>query len=98
LFEQAVRRLANRIAEIRDLSPEELMLLEHDDIVIDGLPPDATIDTDDDGPWRFRVTCPGCKHTTKARGSFLGQKVRCNKCQHEFTADWGEPVAKGAGG
>jgi SpoVK/Ycf46/Vps4 family AAA+-type ATPase len=92
LFEQAIRRLANRVVGIRQLSQEQLMLLERDDILVDGLPPDVTLDAADDGPWRFRITCPGCGHTTRARGSFLGQKVRCNKCHHEFTADWGEPV------
>ena len=40
LFEQAIRRLANRIVNIRELSHEQLMLLEHDDIHFDGLPPD----------------------------------------------------------
>lgn len=95
LFEQAVRRLANRVVNIRELTQEQLMLLEPDDIFFNELPPDIVLDTSDDGPWRFRVICPGCKHTTKARGSFLGQKVRCNKCQHEFTAEWGEPVKSG---
>ena len=70
------------------------MLLEQDDIVFDGVPDSIMLDAADDGRWRFRVTCPGCQHTTNARGSFLGQKVRCNKCKHEFIADWGEPVAK----
>jgi SpoVK/Ycf46/Vps4 family AAA+-type ATPase len=96
LFEQAVRRLANRVAEVRELSQSQLMLLEMEDIVFEGLPPETALDSSDDGPWRFRVICPGCKHSTKARGSFLGQQVRCNKCQHEFMADWGEPVSKPA--
>ncbi len=94
LFEQAIRRLANRIVNIRELSQEQLMLLEHEDIHLDGLPQGTVLDAADDGPWRYRVHCPGCKHTTKARGSFLGQKVRCNKCNHEFAADWGEPIPK----
>lgn len=96
LFEQAIRRMANRIADIRELSSEQLMLLKLDDIQIDGLPPDVTLDPDDTR-WRFHVACPGCGHASKARGSFLGQKVRCPKCQHDFLADWGEPILATSG-
>jgi SpoVK/Ycf46/Vps4 family AAA+-type ATPase len=92
LFELAIRRMANRIADIRDLSQDELMRLDAADVEFDNLPADFNLDTFDDGPWRFRITCPGCKATTKSRGSFLGQKVRCPKCQHDFLAEWGEPV------
>lgn len=93
LFELAIRRMANRIADIRDLSQDELMRLDAADVEFDSLPADFNLDTSDEGPWRFTVACPGCKATTKSRGSFLGQKVRCPKCQHDFLAEWGEPVA-----
>ena len=93
LFEQAIRRMANRIADIRELSADQLMLLEAEDIEISGLPDDAKLDASDDGPWRFRVVCPKCGHASKSRGSFLGKKVRCPKCQTDFVADWGEPEA-----
>jgi SpoVK/Ycf46/Vps4 family AAA+-type ATPase len=93
LFELAIRRMANRIADIRELSHEQLMRLEAADIEFENLPAGCPLVTSDDGPWRFQVACPGCKHQTKARPSFLGQKVRCPKCQHDFTAEWGEPVA-----
>ncbi len=92
LFEHAVRRMANRIADIRKLSPDELMLLHAEDVEFETLPADVIFDAADDGPWRFRVTCPGCAHESNARGSFLGRKVRCNKCQHDFLAEWGEVV------
>jgi hypothetical protein len=93
LFEQAIRRMANRIADIRDLTHDELVRLDAADIEFQNLPADFQFDATDDGPWRFQVVCPGCKATTKSRGSFLGQKVRCPKCQHDFTTEWGEPVA-----
>jgi SpoVK/Ycf46/Vps4 family AAA+-type ATPase len=92
LFEHAIRRMANRIADIRELSTEQLVLLDVADIEFDGLPNDAVRDASDSGPWRFRITCPGCSHTTGARGSLLGQKIRCRKCQHDFVAEWGEAV------
>jgi len=94
LFEHAVRRMANRIADIRQLSPEELMLIDASDIEFEGLPADVVLDASDNSPWRFQIACPGCSHASKARGTLLGQKVRCRKCQHDFVAEWGEPVAK----
>jgi SpoVK/Ycf46/Vps4 family AAA+-type ATPase len=93
LFEHAIRHMANRIADIRELSQDELMRLDTADIEFQNLPADFKLDVADDGPWRFRVECPSCKQSTKSRGSFLGQKVRCPKCQHDFMAEWGEPVA-----
>ncbi|HVT27162.1 MAG TPA: AAA family ATPase [Lacipirellulaceae bacterium] len=93
LFEQAIRRMANRIADLPEISSEQLMLLEVDDIEFTGLPPELELDAGDDGRWRFHVTCPNCGHASKSRGSFLGKKVRCPKCQYDFVAEWGEPEA-----
>jgi SpoVK/Ycf46/Vps4 family AAA+-type ATPase len=93
LFEHAIRRMANRIADIRELSQDELVLLHAEDIEFRNFPSDTSLDHSDDGPWRFRITCPSCSHVNNARGSFLGQKVRCPKCQQNFRAEWGEPVA-----
>jgi hypothetical protein len=92
LFEQSIRRMANRIADIRELSPDQLMLLEKDDIEFSGLPAGLKLDAKELEDTRFRVVCPNCSHTNKARGAFLGKKVRCPKCEHDFVADWGEPV------
>ncbi len=94
LFEQAIRRMANRIADLPEISPEQLMLLETDDIEFTGLPPAFQLDAGDDGPWRFQVTCPKCGHASKSRGSFLGKKVRCPKCHRDFVAEWGDVVEK----
>jgi hypothetical protein len=90
LFEQAVRRMANRIADVREISQEALMLLEAADVNFADLPTDFSLEADDNV--RFNVTCPECSHISKAPGSFLGKKVRCRKCEHDFTAEWGEPA------
>ena len=50
LFEQAIRRMANRIADIRELSADQLMLLETDDIEFNDLPAELKLDPADDGP------------------------------------------------
>jgi hypothetical protein len=91
LFEQAVRRMANRIADVREISQQALMLLEAADVEFADLPADFALEADDNV--RFNVTCPECSHISKAPGSYLGKKVRCRKCEHDFTAEWGEPVA-----
>src|SRR3954451_23680691 len=44
LFEQSIRRMANRIADIRELSADQLMLLEADDIEFSGLPAGFKLD------------------------------------------------------
>ena len=85
--------MANRIADIRELSSDQLMLLEKDDIEFSGLPAGFKFDPSELETARFSVICPNCSHTNKARGAFLGKKVRCPKCEHDFVADWGEPVA-----
>jgi hypothetical protein len=92
LFEQSIRRMANRIADIRELSAEQLMLLESDDIEFSGLPAGLNLDPKNVDVSRFQVICPNCSHASKARGAFLGKKVRCPKCDHDFVADWGDPV------
>lgn len=92
LFEHTIRRMANRIADIRELSADQLMLLETDDIEFSGLPTGFKLDAKELEGSRFQVVCPNCSHTNKARGAFLGKKVRCPKCEHDFVADWGEPV------
>ena len=91
LFEQAIRRMANRIADVPELTQEQLMQLEADDVNIKGVPIDLLQSANDDTRWRFRTSCPGCAHESKARGSFLGRKVRCPKCEHDFLAEWGLP-------
>ncbi len=92
IFEQAIRRMANRIANIRELSADALMLFQAEDIEFKDLQPGTKLEYADDGPWRFRLVCPACHHASKSRGSYLGKKVRCPKCEHDFKADWGEPV------
>jgi hypothetical protein len=91
LFEHAVRRMANRVADVAELSQAQLMQLEAADIEFRELPADFSLDTGTD-QLRFQVACPSCGHTSKAPGTFLGKNVRCRKCQHDFLAEWGEVV------
>ena len=66
LFEHAIRRMANRIADIRELSPDELMPLDAADVDFADLP-GHEINIADDGPWRFLVECPDANYNQVAR-------------------------------
>jgi Holliday junction resolvasome RuvABC ATP-dependent DNA helicase subunit len=95
LFELAIRRMANRIADIAELTQEQLMRLEADDVRFEGVAEDLLAGANDVSS-RFRCACPGCRHESKAKAALLGEKVRCPKCEHDFVAEWGE-VVEGAG-
>ena len=92
LFEDAIRRQANRIAEIAELSVEQLSTLEPADVVIPDCPPEALAPLAD-GKLRFHITCHHCQHGKDVPQKFLGQTVKCPKCKKSFLADWGEVVA-----
>jgi SpoVK/Ycf46/Vps4 family AAA+-type ATPase len=96
LFEQAIRRMANRIADVRELSTDQLVSLETSDIEFEGSDVGADSSSDNGEECRFNVTCPKCSHTSKSRGEYLGKKVTCPKCKAEFMAEWGVPVESGA--
>jgi hypothetical protein len=89
LFEHAIRRQANRIAEISELSVEQLSTLLPEDIEFEDTPPEALAPLNDP-KLRFHIECPQCEHGKDVPQKFLGEKVRCPKCKQEFDAAWGE--------
>ncbi|MBA4104719.1 MAG: AAA family ATPase [Pirellula sp.] len=89
LFELAIRRQSNRIAEIADLSIEQLSTLLPEDVEFEDTPPEALAPLADEN-LRFRIECPKCDHDKDVPQKFLGEKVRCPKCNEEFSAAWGE--------
>jgi SpoVK/Ycf46/Vps4 family AAA+-type ATPase len=95
LFELAIRRMANRIADISHLTQEQLMRLEADDLHVAEVADELLQSAGDDERWRFRVSCAGCGHECKCRGSYLGRTVKCPKCERDFAAEWGEVVGGG---
>ncbi|WP_428305223.1 AAA family ATPase [Lacipirellula sp.] len=91
LFELAIRRQANRIAEIAELTVEQLSTLDAADVEFEDCPPEALAPLADE-KLRFHIECPACEHGKDVPQKFLGQKVRCPKCKQEFDAAWGEIV------
>lgn len=89
LFELAIRRQANRIAEIAELSIEQLSTLQPEDVEFEDTPAEALAPLTDE-KLKFSIECPKCDHDKDVPQKFLGEKVRCPKCNEEFTAAWGE--------
>jgi AAA+ superfamily predicted ATPase len=90
-FEHAIRRLANRIADIVPLTKELLTQLAAEDVLLSDVPesafgPDAVRDL------QVNVVCPECGQMTKVKASHLGRRAQCNKCRKQFVLAWGEPV------
>jgi hypothetical protein len=91
LFENAIRRLANRIANVAPLTKELLTTLQPEDVQIDELPAEFWQPLEE-GTLQFSIRCQGCGETTEAPPKYLGRKVRCKRCQTKFVAAWGDPV------
>ena len=91
VFEHAIRRLANRVADIAPLTKDLLTRLEPGDIVFADVP-ETAIDADATRDLYVSIICPGCTHASKLKAIYLGRGVQCNKCQLKFSADWGEPA------
>ena len=91
IFENAIRRLANRIAGIAPLTKEVLTTIEAGDIVLDSVPLDHWKRLDG-GSVQFSIACQGCQESTQVPAKYLGRKVRCKRCSARFVAEWGEPA------
>lgn len=91
VFEQAIRRLANRIAGIVPVTKELLTVLEAADIDLPGVPA-GMLTRSADKQQRFLVACPGCNGKSRIPAAYLGLLVKCKACDHRFTAEWGEPL------
>ena len=84
LFEDAIRNLANRIADTAPVTRELLTHFQPTDLQFDGVP-EETLTTDDR---KFRVTCPGCSRSSIVPTGFLSRRVDC-PCGERFRIDWG---------
>lgn len=97
VFEHAVRRMANRLAELKTISQLELVTLEADDIEFVDVPTHA-FEALDEGQAVLHLECPACQQSKDVSPNLLGQRVRCGACEHKFLAEWGElrPAPEGA--
>lgn len=88
VFEDAIRRLSNRIAGMMPITKKLLTHLEADDIALP-VPDDTLANTE---TLRFKIACTGCEKKAVAQSKTLGKRVRCRKCGQAFLVDWGEVV------
>jgi hypothetical protein len=91
VFEDAIRRLANRIADITPLTHTLLTEFHPEDIRFPGLPVDFWSRYPAETA-RFRTACPGCGRQRTLKGKLLGRRVRCSSCRQQFMIDWAEPL------
>ncbi len=91
-FERSVRRLANRLATVKEIDRELLTTLEPDDIEVAGVD-QAHLKAMAAEPGSVRIKCGDCQAGQVIDDALLGTSVVCQSCQHTFDADWGEPVA-----
>jgi SpoVK/Ycf46/Vps4 family AAA+-type ATPase len=92
VFEMAIRRLADRIADIAPLTKELLTRLEPADIALAGVP-ESAINAEAASQLQLAVTCTGCGKPSRIRAQHLGRRVKCRKCGTSFDAEWGEPAS-----
>lgn len=88
-LERSVRRLANRLATIEEVSRELLTTLEPEDIEVAGVDQmHLKAMAAEEG--KVRVECKGIPQVIDDQ--LLGTEVKCEQCGETFFADWGEPV------
>lgn len=92
-FERSVRRLANRLAGLREVDHDLLTTLESEDIEVAGVA-QAHLAAMADESGRVRVTCKHCQSSQVIDDQLLATEVECSSCQQQYQADWGEPVAE----
>ena len=88
-FEECVRRLADRVADVAPLTPDLLSTLEPDDIAIPGMA-QSLLDDLLENPHVLRVSCTHCKKRLRMEGRMLGGRLRCPSCQTEFHSGWAD--------
>jgi hypothetical protein len=90
VFENSVRRLADRVAGLVPVTRELLTVLTADDIALEKVPEEIWRQLDQDGPL-FTLDCPECSKTLHVRTRHLGTRVRCPHCRSRLDAQWGAP-------
>jgi AAA+ superfamily predicted ATPase/tellurite resistance protein len=88
-FEDSVRQLADRVANVSKLTESLLSQLTEEDISIPGLSP-TVLDDLMKQPYQLRIECGGCNRRVRVQPTSLGARVKCVKCNHIQFAGWAE--------
>ncbi|WP_146598076.1 AAA family ATPase [Novipirellula aureliae] len=90
-FERSVRRLANRLAAMTEVTRDDLTTLKADDIEVAEVTQQHLILLAAD-KGSVRVRCSHCEKPSVIDDQLLGTTVKCESCKEKFAADWGDPV------
>ncbi len=90
-FERSVRRLANRLATMNEISRELLTTLQAEDIEVAGVTQEH-LETLAADAGHVRVICNHCSQPQVIDDKLLATDVKCDSCKEMFEAAWGEPV------
>ena len=78
-FEDSVRRLADRIAEVTRLSEDLLTRLTADDVAVPGVD-ERRLDRLMANDHRLHIKCGGCGVRVRIKPGSLGKKIKCPSC------------------
>ncbi len=92
-FERSVKRLANRLSTMTEVTRVLLTTLEDNDIEVAGVA-DAYLSALVDEPGHVRVKCAQCNGSMEIDDQWLGTEVTCEHCDKKFVTDWGYPINK----
>lgn len=92
-FERSVKRLANRLSTMTEVTRVLLTTLEDNDIEVAGVA-DAYLSALVDELGHVRVKCLQCNGTMEIDDQWLGTEVTCEHCDKKFVTDWGYPINK----
>jgi replication-associated recombination protein RarA len=90
-FERSVKRLANRLSKMTEVSRQLLTTLQPEDIEVDGVTP-AYLEELAKEPGHIRILCPETRKPMIIDDSLLGTEIKSEHCDKTFIADWGMPV------
>jgi SpoVK/Ycf46/Vps4 family AAA+-type ATPase len=88
-FEDTVRKLADRIAQVSELTETLLTKLTATDISVPGLT-QTQLDELVQRPHRLRIVCKSCGRKVRIDPKSLGGKIKCGKCDQVQRAAWAE--------
>lgn len=90
-FERTVKRLANRLSKLTEVTRELLTTLEPEDIEVAGIS-QTRLETLAQEPGQVQVTCPHTGKPMVIDDHKLGTEVPSEHGGASFVADWGSPV------
>lgn len=91
IFEDSLRCLANRIADVTPVTRELLTVLHPEDVELREVPR-SVLEALDSDTMRFMTECDECQKELRVKIKHLGARVRCPHCRSKIQVEWGLPV------